>query len=196
MSVKIRLTRLGRKKRPYYRIVAIDSRGRRDGKYIEKIGHYDPIPKPPIIEIDEEAAIKWLSRGAIPSDTVKSIFRRAAILQRWDMMKRGYEPEAIDSAVREKMQLQDAKLEKARQAAKEAAEKIEAEQKPAEEKKGEEAKEKKDEEAKEKKDEEKVVEQVEATAEPVVEVQTFMKTEAEEKAIEKKDEEKPVTEAE
>jgi len=78
MAVKIRLTRMGAKKKPTYRIVATDSRRKRDGKYIELIGTYEPV-KDSKININEEVALKWLSMGAIPTDTVKNLFTRAGI---------------------------------------------------------------------------------------------------------------------
>ena len=78
MAVKLRLMRMGAKKKPTYRIVATDSRRKRDGQYIELIGTYEPI-KDSKININEEVALKWLSMGAIPTDTVKNLFTRAGI---------------------------------------------------------------------------------------------------------------------
>jgi len=95
LSVKLRLTRLGRKKLPYYRIVAIDSKTRRDGKYLEKLGHYNPLTSPAEIVVDKEKAMKWLDLGAIPSDTVKSLLKKKGIILEWDLKKRGLEPEKI-----------------------------------------------------------------------------------------------------
>ena len=77
MSVSIRLTRRGTKDRPYYKIVAVDSRKRRDGRYIEQLGTYDPLKEGQNYEIDLEKAEKWLSVGAKPSDTVNSMIRKA-----------------------------------------------------------------------------------------------------------------------
>jgi small subunit ribosomal protein S16 len=74
LSVKIRLTRVGKKKQPYYRIVVADSRSPRDGKFIENIGTYDPKTDPSSINLDKEKAIEWLKKGAEPSDTVEKIF--------------------------------------------------------------------------------------------------------------------------
>ncbi len=74
MSVKIRLTRVGSKKKPYYRIVVADSRSPRDGKFIENIGTYDPKTEPSKISLDKEKAISWLKKGAKPTDTVQKIF--------------------------------------------------------------------------------------------------------------------------
>jgi len=77
MSVSLRLNRKGTKDRPYYKIVAVDSRKRRDGRYIEQIGTYDPMLEGTNYEIDLEKADKWLSVGAKPSETVNSFIRKA-----------------------------------------------------------------------------------------------------------------------
>ena len=81
MAVKIRLTRMGSKKRPAYRIVASDSRRSRDGKYLELIGTYNPTTEPAEVKINEELALKWLNTGAIPSDTVRNLFSKAGIMK-------------------------------------------------------------------------------------------------------------------
>ena len=83
MAVKIRLTRMGSKKRPSYRIVATDSRSPRDGKYLELIGFYNPITEPAEIKINEEVALKWLKNGAQPSDTVKNLLSKAGIMKKY-----------------------------------------------------------------------------------------------------------------
>jgi small subunit ribosomal protein S16 len=75
MAVKLRLTRVGSKKNPIYRIVAADSRSPRDGKFIEIIGRYNPQHEPSLIEVDEEKAKKWLSNGAQPSETVAKLLK-------------------------------------------------------------------------------------------------------------------------
>jgi len=75
MAVKIRLTRIGRHKDPFYRIVAADSRFARDGRYIEQIGYFDPQKGIENAVIDEELALKWLNLGAQPSETVKGVFK-------------------------------------------------------------------------------------------------------------------------
>ena len=79
MAVKLRLKRMGAKQRPFYRIVAADSRSPRDGRFIETIGTYDPIKKPATIKIDEELAMKWLKNGAQPTETVKALFKTMGI---------------------------------------------------------------------------------------------------------------------
>ena len=77
--VKIRLRRMGQKKAPYYRIVVADSRSPRDGRFIEEIGTYNPNTDPSTFKIDEEAAKKWLSNGAKPTDTVEKLLKLAGI---------------------------------------------------------------------------------------------------------------------
>lgn len=79
MAVKLRMTRMGAKKRPFYRIVAADSRSPRDGRFIEEIGTYDPNQEPSVVKIDEEAAKKWLQTGAQPTETVAKLFKQAGI---------------------------------------------------------------------------------------------------------------------
>ena len=79
MAVKIRLTRIGRHKDPFYRIVAADSRYARDGRIVEQIGYFDPQKGVENAVIDEELALKWLGLGAQPSDTVKAIFNRKGL---------------------------------------------------------------------------------------------------------------------
>ncbi|MBP7184288.1 MAG: 30S ribosomal protein S16 [Saprospiraceae bacterium] len=82
MAVKLRLQRKGRKKAPFYHIVAADSRSPRDGKFIEKIGTYNPMTKPATIEIDRTAAFDWLMKGAQPTDTVRAILRFKGVMYR------------------------------------------------------------------------------------------------------------------
>lgn len=77
MSVKIRLTRIGSKKQPFYRIVVADSRSPRDGKFIEKIGTYDPNTDPSTVVIDRDRASEWIKKGAIPSNTVGKLLKIA-----------------------------------------------------------------------------------------------------------------------
>ena len=79
MAVKLRMTRMGAKKRPFYRIVAADSRSPRDGRFIDEIGTYDPNQNPSVFKVDEEAAKKWLQNGAQPTETVGKIFKAAGI---------------------------------------------------------------------------------------------------------------------
>ena len=89
MAVKLRLKRMGGKQKPYYRIVAADSRFPRDGRFIETVGTYNPIAKPAEVKIDKELAIKWLSSGAQPTDTVKALFKKEGILKEFADAKKG-----------------------------------------------------------------------------------------------------------
>ncbi len=82
MAVKIRLTRMGAKKSPFYRIVATDSRKARDGQYIEQIGYYNPVTEPADVKIDAEIAKKWLACGAQPTDTVRDLFIKNGIIEK------------------------------------------------------------------------------------------------------------------
>ena len=78
--VKIRLKRMGAHKKPFYRVVVADSRTPRDGKFIEEIGYYNPGTNPAEVKIDEESAKKWIANGAQPTDTVKSLLKKAGII--------------------------------------------------------------------------------------------------------------------
>jgi len=83
MAVKLRLTRMGAKKAPVYRIVAADSRAPRDGRFIEIVGQYVPTTTPAQITINEELALKWLRNGAQPSDTVRSLLSKQGIMKKF-----------------------------------------------------------------------------------------------------------------
>lgn len=89
MSVKIRLQRRGTKNTAFYRIVVTDSRMRRDGRCIEELGFYDPVKRPAVVKVDRAGAVRWLSNGAIPSDTVRRIFSKVGILSDWQKIKSG-----------------------------------------------------------------------------------------------------------
>jgi small subunit ribosomal protein S16 len=93
MSVKIRLQRRGTTNTSFFKIVVADSRMRRDGRYIEELGYYDPLKKPAVVKVDREAAFRWLRNGATPSDTVERIFSKVGILSDWQKIRRG---EAVD----------------------------------------------------------------------------------------------------
>ncbi|AEC00404.1 MAG: 30S ribosomal protein S16 [Selenomonas sp.] len=88
MAVKIRLTRMGAKKNPFYRIVVADSRSPRDGRFIEILGNYDSTKEPAVINVDEDKAIDWMSKGAQPTDTVRSLFSKKGIMAKFDEKKR------------------------------------------------------------------------------------------------------------
>ena len=78
--VKIRLRRMGAKKAPFYRIVIADSRYPRDGRFIEEIGYYDPMKEPVVIKIDEDKVKEWLTKGAQPTETVKSLLKKSGVI--------------------------------------------------------------------------------------------------------------------
>jgi small subunit ribosomal protein S16 len=82
VAVKIRLRRIGAKKKPIYRVVIADSRSPRDGRFIETVGHYNPLVNPPQISVDEERVQQWLKWGAQPTDTVKSLLARIGVWQK------------------------------------------------------------------------------------------------------------------
>jgi len=115
LAVKLRLTRRGKKKQPFYRIVAADSRSRRDGKYIEKIGYYNPLTNPAEIIIDEEKAFYWLKNGAIPTDTVENLFSKKGIMLKWHHIKQGHDDAKIEEEYKkwELLQLERQKREEA-----------------------------------------------------------------------------------
>lgn len=79
MAMKLRLTRMGSKKRPFYRLVAVNSENRRDGRALEYLGYYNPMTEPAVIKLDEENIRKWIDKGAKPTDTVKSLFKQAGL---------------------------------------------------------------------------------------------------------------------
>lgn len=83
MAVKIRLKRMGSKQKPFYRIVVADSRSPRDGKVIDEVGYYNPIKEPAEIKINNETALEWLRKGAQPTDTVKNLFTKVGINEKF-----------------------------------------------------------------------------------------------------------------
>jgi small subunit ribosomal protein S16 len=82
MATKIRLARAGAKKRPFYQVVVADERCRRDGRFIENMGTYDPTKNPAVVKLNEEKIIAWLGKGAQPTDTVRQILKKAGILDK------------------------------------------------------------------------------------------------------------------
>lgn len=136
MSVRIRLQRHGRKRRPFYHIVAADQRTKRDGRIIERFGSYDPTKNPAFIDLDFEKALKWIERGAQPSDTCRAILSYEGVLMR-DHLNRGVKKGALTEKQAEakfeewkksKASKIDKKVESLSKAAeKEAAERLQAE---------------------------------------------------------------------
>ncbi len=94
MATRIRLKRFGGRHDPHYRIVVADSRKQRDGRAIEELGYYSPVGNPPVLEVNGERALHWLSLGAQPSDTVRSLLRRAGVITE----SVGEAPEEIQAA--------------------------------------------------------------------------------------------------
>jgi len=87
MAVKLRLQRYGAKKKPFYRVVAADSRSPRDGRFIEILGTYDALQDPAVIKLDEERVMHWMNNGAQPTDTVKSLFSKEGIMKKFHEQK-------------------------------------------------------------------------------------------------------------
>ena len=83
MAVKLRLKRMGSKQRPFYRIVAADSKSPRDGRFIEVVGTYNPISSPAEVNVDEEKALSWLSKGAQPTDTVRNLLSKSGVIKKF-----------------------------------------------------------------------------------------------------------------
>ena len=81
MAVKIRLKRIGAKKQPYYRVVVADARSPRDGRFIEEIGHYNPLADPRVFTVDADKVKDWMKKGAQPTDTVRSLLKKNGILE-------------------------------------------------------------------------------------------------------------------
>jgi len=87
LCVKIRLKRIGAKKRPYYRVVVANSTASRDGRFIDTIGHFDPLSDPPVVRLNEEKALHWLGHGAQPTDTTRALLKKQGILDRFEAAK-------------------------------------------------------------------------------------------------------------
>lgn len=87
MPVKIRLKRMGVKKKPFYRIIVANSTEARDGRFIETIGHYDPCANPPVVKIDADKALRWLGHGAQPTDITRALLRKHGVLDRLEAAK-------------------------------------------------------------------------------------------------------------
>lgn len=99
MSTTIRLTRMGRKKRPFYRLVVTDSRNRRDGAYIANLGYYNPFVEPYEVNLHDQEIISWLDKGAVASSTARSLIKNEGVLLRRELMKQGLDAAEVDSRV-------------------------------------------------------------------------------------------------
>jgi small subunit ribosomal protein S16 len=87
--VRIRLTRLGKRHMPFYRIIVVDSKKKRDGAYIESLGYYNPLRNPAEIKVNVERAVEWILKGAQPSDTARDILSKAGVMKRVHEIKYG-----------------------------------------------------------------------------------------------------------
>lgn len=95
MSVKIRLRRMGAKKKPFYRVIAADSRAPRDGRFLEILGRYNPVTVPALFTIEEDKVTKWLNEGAQLSDTVSSLMTQVGFIEKYQKAKRGEDVSGI-----------------------------------------------------------------------------------------------------
>jgi small subunit ribosomal protein S16 len=148
LAVVIRLRRMGAKKRPSFRFVATDSRMPRDGRFIEILGHYNPIEKPARVLVSEEKVYSWLKQGATPSDTVRGLFKQIGLMKKWEMMQKGQDVSQVSlsnqlkETGKKKKRKKGTAVEAAAPAAEQKAPKAKAEpEKPKEEAKKEEPKE-------------------------------------------------------
>tara|TARA_B100000579_G_scaffold193489_1_gene158119 strand:- start:45 stop:668 length:624 start_codon:yes stop_codon:yes gene_type:complete len=100
LATKIRLKRIGRRNRPFYRLIVIDSRKRRDGAAIEQVGWYNPIDAKNSYEINNERILHWLGEGAIPSNAVKKIMKNEGLALRWHLIQQGVDEKEIDKEIK------------------------------------------------------------------------------------------------
>lgn len=110
--VKLRLRRAGRKKMPIYKIVAADSRSRRDGRFIETVGQYDPNFHPAKVDVNENRALYWLKNGAQPTLTVRNLLSGKGLMLRHHLMKKGADEQTINAELSKWASLQESKLRK------------------------------------------------------------------------------------
>ncbi|PZN11992.1 MAG: 30S ribosomal protein S16 [Bacillota bacterium] len=87
MALRMRLRRMGAKNNPFYRVVVADARSPRDGRFVDEVGYYNPTTDPATVKIDEEKALEWLRKGALPTDTVRVLLKRAGVLDRLQQQK-------------------------------------------------------------------------------------------------------------
>ena len=117
MATKIRLKRIGRRNRPFYRLVVMDARNRRDGAAIEEVGWYNPIAKDEIYSLKEDRILHWLQEGAQPTDTAHDILRTAGIAHKWHLMKQGLDEAAVEKEMKKWALEREDVLERRRQRA-------------------------------------------------------------------------------
>ena len=132
MATKIRLKRIGRRNSPFYRMVAIDSRKRRDGAAIEQLGWYNPIDTNHSYDLDQDRIFHWLGEGAEPTDAAKKLLRNAGISHRWHLMKQGISESEIEKEMKKwELSREDVLKARSERAEKKAEEKVEVEQEKA-----------------------------------------------------------------
>ena len=112
MAVKLRLQRVGKKKQPMYKIVAVDSRRKRDGRFIDAVGSYNPRTNPMTIALKEERVFYWLERGAQPTDTVKNLLSRKGVWLKWGLKKKKADDAAVAAEFEKWQMMQAMKLQK------------------------------------------------------------------------------------
>jgi small subunit ribosomal protein S16 len=132
VATTIRLTRLGKKKRPFYRLVVLDSRKRRDGAYLANLGYYNPFVEPHEVKLHHDEIMAWLRKGATLSGTARSLLKQEGLLYRWSLEREGLEPAQIEVKMTEWQQGADARVARQEQAKKDAAAKVAAEKAAAE----------------------------------------------------------------
>lgn len=123
MAVRLRLRRIGKKKMPVYQIVAADSRSARTGKILEVIGRYEPLKSAASVSTQEDRVVRWLRNGALPTDTVRSLFRRTGLWLKWSLLRKGLDEAAIATEMEKWQMMQGEKYqrEQARKAARKSA---------------------------------------------------------------------------
>lgn len=109
MAVRLRLRRIGKKKMPQYQIVAADSRSARTGKFLEVIGRYEPLQQPMVIQTKEQRVFHWLKSGALPTDTVRSLFQRNGLWLKWNLTRKGADEPTVAAAMEQWTMMQEAK---------------------------------------------------------------------------------------
>ncbi len=110
MAVKLRLSRMGKKRQPIYKVVAADARSPRDGRIIEAIGLYNPKTEPATVDIKEDRALYWLGLGANPTTTVKNLLSKKGILLKKELLKKGLSEDKVNAEVEQFSKNQEAKL--------------------------------------------------------------------------------------
>ena len=137
MSTKIRLKRIGRRNRPFYRVVVMDSRNRRDGAAIEELGWFNPIEADKPYELKEDRILHWLQLGAQPSDALHGLMKRSGLAHRWHLIKQGLDEKTIEKEMKKWAMTREETLKnraaKAEEKAKKAKEKAKEKAKVAEE---------------------------------------------------------------